>query len=133
MRIAIDDATDLLNKVMRKLGYDDGALHPIVDHLIDCELRGLSYGGLARAVAITERIGRTGMPKRPITVSHGTPVSAKVDGADHIGYIVGQRATDIAIEKAGAMGLSAVGRWTPTIPACCRTSPSRWRRTTWSA
>jgi LDH2 family malate/lactate/ureidoglycolate dehydrogenase len=108
MRIAITEATDILTQVMRKLGHAEEDLHPIIDHLIDCELRGLSYGGLARAVAITERVGRLGMPKESITVTHETPVSAKVHGADHIGYIVGQRATDIAIEKANTTGLAAV-------------------------
>ena len=109
MRIAIEDAHALLNRVMAKLGYEAGDVPSIVDHLIDCELRGVSYGGLARAVSITERIGRTGLPTRPIAVTHESPVSARIDGADHIGYIVGQRATDMAIEKASAMGLSAVG------------------------
>lgn len=108
MRIAITEATDILTQVMRKLGHAEEDLHSIIDHLIDCELRGLSYGGLARAVAITERVGRLGMPKESITVTHETPVSAKVHGADHIGYIVGQRATDIAIEKANTTGLAAV-------------------------
>lgn len=109
MRIAIEDAHALLNRAMAKLGYEAGDIPSIVDHLIDCELRGVSYGGLARAVSITERIGRTGLPTRPIAVTHESPVSARIDGADHIGYIVGQRATDMAIEKASAMGLSAVG------------------------
>ena len=58
MRISITDATDILNQVMLKLGHAEADLYSIVDHLIDCELRGLSYGGLARAVAVTERIGR---------------------------------------------------------------------------
>ena len=109
MRIAIEDAHALLNRAMAKLGYEAGDIPSIVDHLIDCELRGVSYGGLARAVSITERIGRTGLPTRPIAVTHESPISARIDGADHIGYIIGQRATDMAIEKASAMGLSAVG------------------------
>lgn len=109
MRIAIDDAHALLNRVMAKLGFAARDIPSIVDHLIDCELRGVSYGGLARAVSITERIAHTGQPSRPIAVTHETPVSARIDGADHVGYIVGQRATDMAIEKANAMGLSAVG------------------------
>jgi delta1-piperideine-2-carboxylate reductase len=108
MQIAIADAHSLLTQVMARLGHAEADIPAIVNHLLDCELRGLGYGGLARAVAITERIGRTGMPAKPITVSHETPVSAKVHGADHIGYIVGQRATDIAIAKANAVGLSAV-------------------------
>ncbi len=109
MRIATEDAHALLTRVMARLGYAAGDIPAIVDHLIDCELRGVSYGGLARAVSITERIARTGMPARPVTVTHETPVSARIDGADHIGYIVGQRATDMAIAKAEAAGLSAVG------------------------
>ena len=68
MRISIPEATGILNQVMRKLGHAEEDLHPIVDHLMDCELRGLSYGGLARAVAITERIGRLGMPKEPTEI-----------------------------------------------------------------
>ncbi|MCA8927456.1 MAG: Ldh family oxidoreductase [Alphaproteobacteria bacterium] len=109
MRIATADAADLLTRVMRKLGHAEADLPAIVDHLIDCELRGLGYGGLARAVAITERIARTGLPGEPIAVTHETPVSAKIEGHDHIGYIVGQRATAIAIDKARTYGLAAVG------------------------
>ncbi len=109
MRIAIDDAHALLTRVMAKLGYGADDIPAIVDHLIDSELRGVSYGGLARAVSIVERIRRTGLPTRPVAVTHETPVSARIDGADHIGYVVGQRATAMAIEKANAIGLAAVG------------------------
>ena len=108
MHITASDANSVLTQVMAKLGHRAEDIPSIVDHLIDCEFRGLGYGGMARAVAVIERIGRTGMPTRPITVDHETPVSAKIDGADHIGYIVGQRATDMAIEKANAMGIAIV-------------------------
>jgi LDH2 family malate/lactate/ureidoglycolate dehydrogenase len=77
--------------------------------LIDCELRGLSYGGLARAISIAERIERTGDCRRPIRMLHQTPVSARLDGGDHIGYIVAHRATTVAIEKAEAAGIAVVG------------------------
>jgi delta1-piperideine-2-carboxylate reductase len=108
MHISTDDACAILNRTMAKLGFAEADLPAIVNHLLDCELRGLGYGGLARAVAITERIGRTGMPAKPIAVSHETPVSAKVEGNDHIGYLVAQRATDLAIAKAKAVGVAAI-------------------------
>ncbi len=94
---------------MTVLGHDamDAAL--IADHLIDCELRGLSYGGLARAISIAERIEREGDHRRPVTILHETPVSARLDGGDHIGYIVAHRATSLAIEKAAAAGIAVVG------------------------
>jgi LDH2 family malate/lactate/ureidoglycolate dehydrogenase len=94
---------------MAALGHDaiDAAL--IADHLIDCELRGLHYGGLARAISIAERVERHGDHRRPIAILHETPVSARIDGGDHIGYIVARRATLLAIEKAAAAGIAVVG------------------------
>jgi delta1-piperideine-2-carboxylate reductase len=94
---------------MTVLGHDatDSAL--IADHLIDCELRGLSYGGLARAISVAERIQRQGDRRRPIALLHETPVSARLDGGDHIGYIVAHRATSLAIKKAQAAGIAVVG------------------------
>jgi delta1-piperideine-2-carboxylate reductase len=81
----------------------------IADHLIDCELRGLHYGGLARAISIAERFERNGDRRRPITIVHETPVSARLDGGDHIGYVVAHRATALVIEKAAAAGIAVVG------------------------
>jgi len=94
---------------MTALGHDATDAELIADHLMDCELRGLPYGGLARAVSIAERIERHGDHRRPVALLHETPVSARVDGGDHIGYVVAHRATSIAIEKAAASGIAVVG------------------------
>ena len=102
-------AHQLAVRVMSALGHDAADAGLIADHLIDCELRGLSYGGLARAISIAERIARTGDRRRPIRIRHETPVSAQLDGGDHLGYIVAHRATAIAIEKAAAAGIAVVG------------------------
>lgn len=109
MRLTISDAHQLAVRVMTALGHDapDAAL--IADHLIDCELRGLAYGGLARAISIADRISRQDDRRRPIRILHENPVSARLDGGDHIGYIVAHRATTIAIDKATASGISVVG------------------------
>jgi delta1-piperideine-2-carboxylate reductase len=94
---------------MRALGHDASDAQLIADHLMDCELRGFSYGGLARAISIAERIERHGDHRRSIAILHETPVSARLDGGDHIGYLVAHRATSIAIEKAEASGIAMVG------------------------
>lgn len=94
---------------MAALGHDPTESEWIADHLIDCELRGLAYGGLARAISIAERIERTGDRRRPIRILHQTPVSARIDGGDNIGYIVARRATKLAVEKAEAAGIAVVG------------------------
>ena len=109
MRIATEDARSLLTAVMARLGYSPDDIPAIVEHLIDCELRGLGYGGLARAVAIAERVGRTGQPARPIAVSTKRRSRPRSKATTISGYVVAQRATDLAIAKASAMGLSAVG------------------------
>jgi delta1-piperideine-2-carboxylate reductase len=109
MRLTIRDAHQLATRVMAKLGHDATDSELIADHLIDCELRGLSYGGLARAISIAERMERHGDCRRPISILHQTPVSARLDGGDHIGYVVAHRATTIAIEKAEAAGIAVVG------------------------
>jgi delta1-piperideine-2-carboxylate reductase len=94
---------------MTALGHDAADAVSIADHLMDCELRGLAYGGLARAISIVERFARLGDCRRPIRILHETPVSARLDGGDHIGYVVALRATTLAIEKAEIAGIAMVG------------------------
>jgi LDH2 family malate/lactate/ureidoglycolate dehydrogenase len=108
MRVTIETAETLARRCMRALGCDAGDAHLVAGHLIDCELRGLSYGGLPRILSIAERLKRTGDRRRPIRFSHETAVSAQVEGGDHLGYVVAHRATRLAIDKASVSGLAIV-------------------------
>lgn len=76
MQLSVQQAHQLAVRVMSAIGHDAIDAGLIADHLIDCELRGLNYGGLARAISIAERIARTGDRRRPIRIRHETPVSA---------------------------------------------------------
>ncbi|HEY1242897.1 MAG TPA: Ldh family oxidoreductase [Bryobacteraceae bacterium] len=109
MRLTIREAHRLVADVMESFGHNETEAALIADHLVDCELRGLGYGGLARALSIAERFVRHGDHRRPIAILHETPVSARIDGGDQIGYVVAHRATTIAIEKAQAAGIAVVG------------------------
>lgn len=109
MRIAIAEAHGLVRDVMRGAGHDGLEATEIADHLIDCELRGLSFGGLARAVSVVERIHASPVPRRPMRVVRETPCSATIDGGDQVGYTVAAHATAIAIAKAGQQGIAVVG------------------------
>jgi LDH2 family malate/lactate/ureidoglycolate dehydrogenase len=126
MRLTIPEARQLAARVMAALGHDAIDAQLIADHLIDCELRGLHYGGLARAISIAERIDRQGDCRRPICILHETPVSARIDGGDHLGYIVAHRATTLAIEKAEAAGIAVVGASDTSYTGCSVTT-RRWR------
>jgi delta1-piperideine-2-carboxylate reductase len=109
MRVSVHDARELVCRAMRALGYNATESETTADHLLDCELRGLAYGGLARAISIAERVGRKGRAARPVCVLHETPVSARIDGGDNIGYVVARRATEIAISKALVSGVAVAG------------------------
>jgi LDH2 family malate/lactate/ureidoglycolate dehydrogenase len=106
--LSVAEARALANRAMLALGHDATEADAIADHLIDCELRGLFYGGLARAVSIAERIGRFGRGKGPIRIARETPVSALIEGNDQIGYLVATKATEVAVAKAKITGLAAV-------------------------
>ena len=109
MNLSIQDARSLVEKCMTAVGHTAAEADIIADHLIDCELRGLSFGGLPRALSVIDRIRDTATPRRPITLLQETPVSASLDGGDQVGYLVARRATDIAIEKARNTGIAVVG------------------------
>lgn len=109
MKLTIEAARDLVVNVMTAVGHNMLEANEIADHLIDCELRGLSFGGLPRALSVVERIRSSGLSQKQISVVRETPVSAALDGGDKVGYLVANRATDIAIEKARANGLAMVG------------------------
>ncbi|MDE0729208.1 MAG: Ldh family oxidoreductase [Alphaproteobacteria bacterium] len=109
MRLTVNEARTLVERVMVAHEHSGEYAAIIAGHIVDCELRGLAYGGLARVISIIERLARTGAPKQEVQVDHATPVSARLKGHDNLGYVVAHKATEIAVEKAGAMGLAMVG------------------------
>lgn len=109
MRIEIGAGISLIDAAMTAIGHSPAEAAIISDHLMDCELRGLGYAGLARAVTISEYIRRGNLQRCPIEITRETPVSAQINGNGNVGYLVGRRATDLAIEKASAQGIAVVG------------------------
>lgn len=109
MKLTIDEARALAFRVMQAVGHSDEDAKIITDHLIDCELRGIGYGGLARALSVAERIRRRPEGRKPISIVKETPTSVLLDGGDQAGYLVGYRATTMGIEKAKANGIAVAG------------------------
>lgn len=109
MLVDIAEARALGMGATHALGYDDASSAAIVDHLIDAGMRGYDKFGLPRIIAITELLQREGMPDRPATVVRETPLSAYVDGAGQVGYVVAHTATKVAVDKALETGVGIVG------------------------
>ncbi len=109
MLMNVADASALINQALSCAGYAGDEAGVITHHLMDCELRGISYGGLARGLSVIERVrGQVGA-RQPLQLVRQTPVSATIDGRDEVGYLVASRATQLAMAKAGASGIAVVG------------------------
>ena len=93
---------------LQRIGYDADEARIIAAHLVESELMGYPALGLTRVLTIAEH-PRTQEPRKPVTVTHETPVSARVDCGNHVGMYAIQRVTEIAIEKARAQGFAVVG------------------------
>jgi LDH2 family malate/lactate/ureidoglycolate dehydrogenase len=109
MRIGIEEARRLAVRGLCALGLPDHDAARVAEHLLDCELRGLGYAGLARVLSIAERFADRPYQGRPIAVISETPVSARINGGDNVGYLVAHEATRVAIDKAGQSGIAIVG------------------------
>lgn len=107
--LTVAEARSLAEQAMIAVDHSADEARLIADHLIDCELRGLSYGGLARALSIAERIRNSSRSREAIRVEDKTAVSALVHGGDNVGYLVAWKAMEIAIERAKATGVAVIG------------------------
>ena len=109
MKLKIDTARHLAERSLHHLGYDPAEASIIAAHVMDSELRGFGYAGLARILSIADRLGSAGRVRTPIRTVRETPVSARIHGGDQLGYLVAEHATRIAIDKALASGIAIVG------------------------
>jgi LDH2 family malate/lactate/ureidoglycolate dehydrogenase len=82
----------------------------VSDHLVEADLRGVYSHGVIRVLPYMARLKAGGMNPRPnIRVVRETAGTAVVDGDNGAGQVVGVRAMEIAIQKAGEVGISYVG------------------------
>jgi LDH2 family malate/lactate/ureidoglycolate dehydrogenase len=106
--LTVGDAAALAEGAIQRIGYSAEEAKVIAAHLIESELMGYPALGLTRVLTIAEH-PRTKEPRRPIAITHETPVSARVDCGNTVGLYAIQRVTEIAIEKARANGFAVVG------------------------
>lgn len=109
MQLTIAKARDLVQRALSGVGYSPSEVSIIADHLIGCELRGAANGGLSRAISVVERVRAEGGPTRRMRIVRETPVSVLLDGGGDVGYLVGEKATAMAIDRAWATGIGIAG------------------------
>lgn len=110
MRISFEEEKELISAILLKLGTPEEPAKITAEVLAEGDLRGFSSHGLLRLPYIVRAIRRgTILPKAEVRVVRETPSTALVDGGHGLGHYVAYRAMRVAIEKAKARGVSAVG------------------------
>ena len=110
VRLSVAEATAVGERALQRVGYSGEHARIIVDQLVDNSLCGYRFAGLPRILAIAGD-EKTRAARTPITVVHETPLSALMDGGNHVGYIVAYKAAELAITKARQHGMASVGAY----------------------
>ena len=108
VRLSMTEASDLGEAALSAMGYDAEQAKAICDHLVDAAACGYTFAGLPRILEIGDD-KRLKLPRHDFKVMQETPVSAMIDGGNHIGYWTVYKGTRIAIEKAKQSGIAIVG------------------------
>jgi len=108
VRLSVEDASELAVEVLSKLGYTGEEAKIVTAHLVSNAMSGYTFAGLPRILAIADS-PELKKPRRPVTVIHETPISALLDGGNHVGYISVARAVEVTVEKARQSGVAVVG------------------------
>lgn len=110
VKLPISEAFQVCVTAFEKVGYCTSDAEMITKHLIDAELRGHPFAGLARALSIIDHLQNcaTRTSKDLEVITQGETF-VRLDGHDAVGYLVAHRATELAIEKAKRSGVAVVG------------------------
>lgn len=108
IRIGVEQAHALGVKVLCSIGYTEEEARIITDHLVDNSMSGYAFAGLPRILAIADS-PELKKARHDVKIIHETPVSALLDGGNHVGYISVFRGAEIAIEKVKQSGVAVVG------------------------
>lgn len=96
--------------VLGAAGVPEQDARLVAHHLVEANLRGVDSHGISRLGVYARRVKMglvAGAPE--IRVLKETPVSALVHGGNGLGMVVAARAMEIAITRAGSMGIGLVG------------------------
>ena len=108
VRLSAAEAQTLAEQALGRIGYDAEEARIIADHVVDAAMCGYEYSGLPKILNVAEH-RQVLQPRQPMRVLRETPVSTLFDGGNNNGMVTMFRASQVAIEKAGAHGFAVVG------------------------
>jgi LDH2 family malate/lactate/ureidoglycolate dehydrogenase len=108
VRLNVSEAQDLAEGALRNLGLTAEDATIVATHLVDASMWGYEFAGLPRILVIAER-PELKKPRTSITIVRESPVSALIDGGNHLGYVSVLRGVEIAIQKVQSSGVAVMG------------------------
>jgi LDH2 family malate/lactate/ureidoglycolate dehydrogenase len=108
VRMQVDDAQALGEAALRSVGYNAEEAAIVTAHLVDAAMWGYEFAGLPRILVIADR-PELKKPRQAVTIVKETPVSALLDGGNHVGYVSSLKAVEVAIAKVRQSGVGIVG------------------------
>jgi LDH2 family malate/lactate/ureidoglycolate dehydrogenase len=108
VRLCVIEARDLGERALRTLGFKAEEAAIVAAHLVDASMWGYEFAGLPRILVIAGR-PELKKPRTPVSIVRQTPVSALLDGGNHVGYVSLLRAVEVAIEKVRSSGIAIIG------------------------
>lgn len=108
-KVAYDELLALVTGIFVRCGVAEADARHVAECLIDADLRGVPSHGVNRTPIYTKRL-REGLvnPTPAMTVEDASPVAARVDGDNGLGFLVGRRAMDEAVARARTYGVGLV-------------------------
>jgi L-2-hydroxycarboxylate dehydrogenase (NAD+) len=104
-RYSVGELRDFAARVFRSAGLPEGHADTAAEVLTAADLRGIDTHGVARLHQYYEMLvqGRVN-PRADVRILRETPSTARMDGDNGLGLVVGPAANELAIEKAAAAG-----------------------------
>lgn len=100
---------DVLERIYRAKGTPDAEARTVARHQVDANVAGHDSHGVLQTVRYVQSIDRGHIvPGAPFEIERDDGNTAVINGNWGFGYVVTQRATELAIEKAKRHGLAAL-------------------------
>lgn len=108
MSISINEICQLGYRILRKHGLRKEDADIIVAHFLDAELAGRPSHGFQRVMGVLRNVREAGTLGEDLVLEYERPNSVRVNGAQRVGLVVGQKALETAVELSNTQGLTAV-------------------------
>ena len=109
MKLTPENEKKLIIDILMKYGVDEKDAETTANIYVEADLKGFTSHGIGRfpQTVVGLELGNI-KPNPNIKVIKESPATATVDGDMGLGYVIGEKAMNIAIEKAKTVGIGAV-------------------------